>query len=200
VLPAASQFEKWECTGFNLEFPENAFQLRHPLFPPRAETLPEPEIYTRLLEAMGEIPARFPVLERIAEREPEATKHAGFLAALGATIAANRRYAPFAASIVYRTLGRALATPRAHCSRVSPAAASPLLALALALAGREAAAVRRAGHRGNRFTLGVNLFRAILDRPEGTLITRHEFEDTWSFVKHEDKRIHRDPRDARCAA
>ena len=55
VLPAASQFEKWECTGFNLEFPVNAFQLRKPLFAPLGETLPEPEIYTRLLEAMGEI-------------------------------------------------------------------------------------------------------------------------------------------------
>ncbi|MGZ3419796.1 MAG: molybdopterin dinucleotide binding domain-containing protein, partial [Polyangiales bacterium] len=192
VLPAASQFEKWECTGFNLEFPDNAFQLRHPLFPPRAETLPEPEIYTRLLEAMGAIPPRFPVLERVAAREPEATKHAGFLAALGVAIAANRRYAPFAASIVYRTLGRALATGRAHPSRVSPAATAPLLALALTLAGRDPVAVRRAGHRGNRFTLGVNLFRAILDRPEGTLITRHEFEDTWSFIAHDDRRIHLD--------
>jgi hypothetical protein len=50
--------------------------------------------------------------------------------------------------------------------------------------------VRAAGHRGNRFTLGVNLFRAILDRPNGTLITRHQFEDTWSFLKHDDRRIH----------
>jgi anaerobic selenocysteine-containing dehydrogenase len=66
VLPAASQFEKWECTGFNLEFPVNAFQLRKPLFAPLGESLPEPEIYTRLLEAMGELPKRFPLLERIA--------------------------------------------------------------------------------------------------------------------------------------
>jgi anaerobic selenocysteine-containing dehydrogenase len=50
VLPAASQFEKWEFTGFNLEFPDNGFHLRHPLFPTFADTLPEPEIYTRLLE------------------------------------------------------------------------------------------------------------------------------------------------------
>ena len=28
VLPASSQFEKWECTFFNLEFPHNVFQLR----------------------------------------------------------------------------------------------------------------------------------------------------------------------------
>ena len=33
VLPASSQFEKLECTFFNLEFPENAFHLRRPLFP-----------------------------------------------------------------------------------------------------------------------------------------------------------------------
>ncbi|MEZ4301329.1 MAG: molybdopterin-dependent oxidoreductase [Polyangiaceae bacterium] len=43
VLPAASQFEKWECTGFNLEFPDNAFQLRHPLFPLRGEASPSPK-------------------------------------------------------------------------------------------------------------------------------------------------------------
>ncbi|EYF04453.1 molybdopterin-dependent oxidoreductase [Chondromyces apiculatus] len=192
VLPAASQFEKWECTGFNLEFPDNAFQLRHPLFPPRGEALPEPEIYTRLLAAMGAIPDAFPLLERIARQEPAFTRHAGFLAALGATLTARPRWAPFAASIVYRTLGRALTTARAKDGRVSPAAAAPLLALALGVASRDARAVRAAGHQGNRFTLGVNLFQAILDRPEGTLFTRHEYDDTWSFLRHADRRIHLD--------
>jgi len=187
VLPAASQFEKWECTGFNLDFPENAFQLRHPLFPPRAECLPEPEIYTRLLEAMGEIPREFPVLGRIARRG-----YLPFIGALGATIAVRPRWAPFAASIVYRTLGRTLKTARANAARVSPAAVAPLLALAVGLANREPRAVRRAGHRGNRFTLGVSLFRAILDRPEGTLITKHEYDETWSFIRHKDGRIHLD--------
>ena len=36
VLPAASQYEKWECTFFNLEFPRNVFHLRPPLFEPAA--------------------------------------------------------------------------------------------------------------------------------------------------------------------
>ncbi|WP_257461501.1 molybdopterin-dependent oxidoreductase [Archangium lipolyticum] len=192
VLPAATQFEKWECTGFNLEFPDNAFHLRHPVFPPRAEALPEPELYTRLLEAMGELPASFPLLERIATREPAATKHLVFLAAMSAMLARKPRLRHFAASIIYRTLGRALRTPRANASRVPPAAAAPLLALALQMANREPAAVRRAGHRGNRLTLGVSLFHAILDRPEGTLVTRHELEDTWSFIRHRDGRIHLD--------
>jgi anaerobic selenocysteine-containing dehydrogenase len=192
VLPAATQFEKWECTGFNLEFPDNAFHLRHPLFPPRAEALPEPEIYTRLLEAMGEIPSRFPVLERVAAAEPPATRHLGFVAALGAKLATSPKLAPFAASIAYRTLGPALRTDRAKPDRASPAAAAPLIALALDLARRETTAVRRAGHTGNALTLGASLFQAILDRPEGTLVTRHELGDTWSFLRHADRRIHLD--------
>ena len=190
VLPAATQFEKWECTGFNLEFPENAFHVRHPLFPPRGETLPEPEIYTRLLEAMGELPRSFPVLSRLAAVEPDATKHAGFIAALGALLAAKPRLRPFAASILYRTLGPSLRTPRANPSRVSPAAIAPLLPLALDLANREAAAVRAAGHRGNRFSLGVALFRAILDGPQGTIVTRHAMRDVWRLVRNDDRRVH----------
>jgi anaerobic selenocysteine-containing dehydrogenase len=52
--------------------------------------------------------------------------------------------------------------------------------------------VRRAGHAGNRLTLGPALFQAILDRPQGTLVTRHEHADTWSFVRHRDGRVHLD--------
>ena len=48
VLPGASQFEKPEATFFNLEFPHNTFQLRHPLFDPLPGTLPEPQIWARL--------------------------------------------------------------------------------------------------------------------------------------------------------
>jgi anaerobic selenocysteine-containing dehydrogenase len=198
VLPAATQYEKWECSGFNLEFPDNAFQLRHPILPPRAETLPEAEIYTRLLEAMGEIPRAFPVLSRIAACEPKATRRVAFLAALAARLAVEPRLWTFAASIAYRTLGPALrsgrgrqATDAATTERLPPAAAAPLLGVAIDLARREPVAVRRAGHRGgNPLTLGVSLFEAILDRPEGTLVTRHEFADTWSFLRHPDGRVH----------
>jgi len=191
VLPAATQFEKWECSGFSLEFPDNAFQLRHPIFPPRPEALPEPEIYTRLLEAMGEVPRAFPILQRIAAGEPRGTRHLAFLAALGVRIAAEPRLWAYAASIAYRTLGGALGSVRAAPSRVPPAAAAPLLGLAIDLARREPVAVRRAGHRGgNPLTLGVSLFEAILNRAEGALVTRHEFADTWTFLRHRDGRIH----------
>ena len=64
ILPAHTQFEKWEFTGFNLEFPKNGFHLRHPVLTAQTNTLPEAEIYTRLLEAMQVIPKRFPILEK----------------------------------------------------------------------------------------------------------------------------------------
>ena len=54
VLPAPSQFEKWEATFFNLEFPDNVFHLRRPLLEPlRTASCPEPEIHARLVEALG---------------------------------------------------------------------------------------------------------------------------------------------------
>ncbi|HEX6592316.1 MAG TPA: molybdopterin-dependent oxidoreductase [Moraxellaceae bacterium] len=180
VLPAASQFEKWEATGFNLEFPENFFHLRHPLFTPPDECLPEPEIYTRLLEKMGEIPARFPALEWIARHEPKASGHLAYMGALAATLARRKAWVKHAPSIIYRTLGKAL----------PQGAATVLLPLTMQYANTYTEAVRRAGHRGNRLTLGTALFRAILDKRAGAVMSRHEFADTWSLLKHKDGRIH----------
>jgi anaerobic selenocysteine-containing dehydrogenase len=36
------------------------------------------------------------------------------------------------------------------------------------------------------------LFRAILEKRAGLIISRHEFADTWSLIKHKDGRIHLD--------
>ena len=55
VLPAPTQFEKWEATFFNFEFPHNVFHLRAPVLPAPDGVLPEPEIHARLCEALGAI-------------------------------------------------------------------------------------------------------------------------------------------------
>ncbi|MCA9533805.1 MAG: molybdopterin-dependent oxidoreductase [Myxococcales bacterium] len=180
VLPAASQFEKWECTGFNLEFPQNAFQLRAPLFEPLGECLPEPEIYTRLLEHMGELPKSFPVLRAVAEREPAAALHLGYLAALATTLAARPKLRPYAASLLYRTLGAALPD--------GAGTAAFLLPLAMGYAHQHYTAVKRAGYKGNRATLGVHLFRAILNQRSGAVLSRHEYDEVWSLLGHADQR------------
>lgn len=54
VLPASSQFEKWEASFFNFGFPRLSLQVRQPIVPATGETLPESEIYRRLVTAMGE--------------------------------------------------------------------------------------------------------------------------------------------------
>jgi anaerobic selenocysteine-containing dehydrogenase len=58
VLPAASQFEKWEATGFNFGAPTNHFHLRRPFMKPAEGTLPEAEIYRRLTLAVGGKPMK----------------------------------------------------------------------------------------------------------------------------------------------
>ncbi len=182
VLPAASQFEKWEATGFNLEFPVNGFHLRHPLFMPLGESLPEPEIYTRLIEKMGVIAPSYPLLARIARLEPKASAHLGYMGAIGALLVQQSSLIPFAASIVYRTLGKTM--------KNNGAAAAPLLPLAMQYAATHYHAVRRAGIKGNRLTLGAALFDAIIERRSGTIMSAHEFKDVWSLVANADGRIH----------
>ena len=186
ILPAASQFEKWEATGFNLEFPDNYFHLRHPIVPATGETLPEAEIYTRLLERMGKIPDRFPLLEKLAQFEPGFSRHTIFLAALMATFKRQKNLRRFGASILYRTLGR-------HLSEKA-ASTAPLLPLAMQFAKSYPEQVRRAGKLanfgGHKLTMGVKLFRAILKERSGLIISRHTYEEGWSLIKNKDGRIH----------
>ncbi|PTQ87685.1 molybdopterin-dependent oxidoreductase [Agitococcus lubricus] len=182
VLPAASQFEKWECTGFNLEFPRNAFHLRHPILPALGESLPEPEIYTRLLEKMRIIPRTFPLLSRIARYEPKQSHYLAYTTALFATLAHKKHWQPYAVSILYRTLGANLA----H----NAAAAAFILPLAIQFAQEHHEAMQRAGFKGNRITLGAALFNAILEQRSGVVFSEHRYSDVWSLIKNKDRRIY----------
>lgn len=181
VLPASSQYEKFEATGFNLEFPQNYFHLRHPIFEPLGESLSEAEIYSRLLEKMGALPKRFPMLERVAKWEPKATRHLGYIAALAFTLVTKPQWVPYAPTVLYRSLGKALG---------QAASVAMLLPLSMAYAGQHREAVARSGVQGNPFTLGAALFRKILSSPQGTVISDHLQEDMWSFVATPDRLIH----------
>ena len=186
ILPAASQFEKWEATGFNLEFPDNFFHLRHPIVSVTGDALPEAEIYTQLLERMGMIPKRFPLLEKLASLEPDFSCHTVFMTGLASTMKRRRDLSKFGASILYRTLGRQLPE--------GAASAAPLLPLAMQYASLYPEQVRRAGEsegfEGNSLTLGARLFRAILDKRSGLVISKHSYEEGWSLIKNRDGRIH----------
>ncbi|HSB60096.1 MAG TPA: molybdopterin-dependent oxidoreductase [Vicinamibacteria bacterium] len=182
VLPAASQFEKWEATFFNLEFPTQAFHLRRPLLDPLPGTLPEPEIYRRLLVAMGELPPSFPLLRAVARLDRRWPRLRLYPAGLAATLALRRRLRPYAAFVLHETLGRALPGGAAAAAALWPAARR--------YAEKHAAAVRRAGLAGRDRDLGEALFARILAGRSGALLSTHDYEDTWSFIRHPDGRIH----------
>jgi formate dehydrogenase len=181
VLPAASQFEKWETTFFNLEFPRNAIQLRAPLFPPRAGTLPEPEIHRRLLRALGAIDdAKLAPLVQAAAAIPS-TGRLPFAAAFFAWQAQNPKLAALAPGVLYETLGPTLPD--------GAQAAAVLWAAAHLCAMSYPESVRRAGFAGEGPLLGEALFDAILHRRSGVVFTVDEPEESWRRIEHRDGRI-----------
>jgi formate dehydrogenase len=172
VLPAASQFEKAEATFFNLEFPRNGFHLRHPLMDPLPGTLPEPEIWARLVRELNVVddsdlePLRHAATEGLAEFAE------AFLHAVG-TAPVLTKVLPF---VLYETLGPTLP------EGLSGAAALWGLAQKAAMTYPEA--VRRAGH-----TDGNALFEAILSNTSGVTFTAHEYEDDFALIRHADHKI-----------
>jgi anaerobic selenocysteine-containing dehydrogenase len=172
VLPAASQFEKYEATFFNLEFPRNTFHLRAPLMEPLPGTLPEPEIYARLMKALRVVPEA----ALVALREAAQVGRAEFAQAFMQAAAADPTLGASAAYVLYETLGPSLPD--------DAKSAAALWGLAHRCAMTNPDAVRRAGHSG-----GEELFDAILAGRSGITFTVDDYEDVWAYVTHPDKRI-----------
>jgi anaerobic selenocysteine-containing dehydrogenase len=190
VLPAPSQYEKWEATFFTLSFPTNYFHLRRPIVKPSGDTLPEPEIYRRLMVAMGDLPARFPVLEPIARLDRRIPELGLFPRALTVALALRPGLKKVAGMVLYATLGRALA--RAD----GGAAAAAIWGSCQFYVRRYAKQVRRTGHPavdGSEGTaLGEALFQAILTGDTAVPISTHTYEEMWELVRHPDGKVHLD--------
>lgn len=172
VLPAASQFEKPEATFFNLEFPHNTFHLRHRLMTPLPGTLPEPEIWARLVRALGVVDdGELDPLRRAAREGLDA-----YLGAFFGAVGANPSLGRVLPYVLYETLGPTLPD--------GLAGAAALWGLAQKTAMTYPDAVRRAGHAD-----GNALFTAILEGRSGVTFTEHEYADDWSLVTHADRRF-----------
>ncbi|MGZ5363016.1 MAG: molybdopterin-dependent oxidoreductase [Mycobacterium sp.] len=172
VLPAASQYEKTESTFFNLEFPHNTFHLRHRLMEPLEGTLPEPEIWARLVRALGVVDdADLEPLRRAAGESREA-----FTVAFLQAVSANPMLGKVLPYALYETLGPTLP------EGLSGAAA--LWGLAQKAAMSYPDAVRRAGYAD-----GNALFDAILSSRSGITFTVHEYEDDFALITHADHKI-----------
>ncbi|MFG2002160.1 molybdopterin-dependent oxidoreductase [Spirillospora sp. NPDC048911] len=166
VLPAPTQYEKYEATFFNFDFPRNIFHLRQPVVDAPEGVLPEPEIHARLVEAAGALSEDdYAPLREAAAKGRQAFAEA-FLGALGEKPKLMR----LASVLLYRTLGPTLPN--------GAASAAALWALAHKCAQDNPAGVKRAGY-GEGLEAGERLFDAIVTNPHGVVITDDEQDETW---------------------
>lgn len=172
VLPAASQFEKLECTFFNLEFPHNAFHLRHPLLPPLEGTLAEPEIHARLCRALGAV-----------DDDMLAPLHAAagegldaFAGAMLELVASHPGAAGVLPVILMETLGATFPD--------GEAAAAVVWGLAQQCFMQFPESVQRAG-----FADGNALFSGIMSHHSGVVFTVDEYDETWRRIAYPDGHI-----------
>ncbi len=178
VLPASSQFEKWEMTFFNLEFPHNVVHLRPPIFPALPGTLPEAEIHARLVDALGGLDG-LPVDElRAAASQSRELYAMTFMGALASDPQLMKR----APALLYATMGDALPE--------GAGATAVVWALAQTCAMHFPRSLARAGFTGdNPLAVADALFEAMLANPSGIVFTVDPYEETWRRVETEDGRF-----------
>lgn len=177
VLPASSSYEKHECVFFQIEFPKNFFQLRHPIVSPLPGTLPEPEIHTRLIEELGGLnPAHVGLLRAAAK-----LGRRSFAAAFFALVALRPKVMKVAPSLLYRTLGRTL---NGHD------AAGPFWALCHQFVRRNARYAANAGFDGSKWAAGEKMFDTLIGSRSGFVFcASDDYEDSWNRMTQEGGRI-----------
>ncbi len=172
VLPAASQFEKWEATFFTLEFPENVFQLRRPIFEPLAGTLPEPEIHRRLVRALG----GYTDDDLVSLHAAAAAGRDAYASAFLNAMVEQPHLGPHIALVLYETLGPVLGQGNEGAAVVWGLAQTCFLAFPESVA--------RAG-----FADGNELFDAIFAGPSAVTFSVDEYGVTWDRMDTADARV-----------
>jgi len=177
VLPAATQYEKFEATFFNFDYPRNVFHLRRPVLEPPPGPLPEPEIHARLVAALGLLDDD--VVNGL--RQAAEAGRAEFAGRFAEATTADPQLGAVAAVLLYRTLGPTLP----H----GAAAAAGLWPMAVRCAQNNPEGVARAGY-GDGPDAGDRLFDAIIDSPSGVVFTDDTWEATWQRLKTSDGLVH----------
>ncbi|MEM7540000.1 MAG: molybdopterin-dependent oxidoreductase, partial [Pseudomonadota bacterium] len=179
ILPASSQYEKWEFTYFNMGFPKNYFHLRPPLFDALEGTRIEGEIYSQLARRLGLMPEEHELTEL---RELAGRDRASFAESFQNTLRSQKGMATVAPLVLYETLGKSLENGAASAAILWPACHQTVK--------RNQRAVQRALESENSGpALGEELFETILNSPSGTPFSENDFEDIWGFLSYPDKKI-----------
>lgn len=166
VLPAQTQYEKWECTFFNLEFPENVFHLRAPVLDPPDGPLPEPEIHSRIVRALGALTDEdLEGLEAAARNGYDA-----YAQAFGARLSERPHLAGVATAVLYETLGPTLPD--------GAKSAAALWGVSQMCAANFPDSLRRAGIED-----GNALFQKVLTERSGFVFTLDTPDENWAWIR-----------------
>jgi anaerobic selenocysteine-containing dehydrogenase len=179
VLPASSQYEKWEATFFGAAFHTetqyaNTFTLRAPILDPIPGTLPEGEIHRRLVRAIGAMTD-----DDVAPLHAAAAKgRAAYASELMRVVSERPHLAEVMTVLLYETLGPTLGAGNENAASV--------WGIAHNFARRYPESLRRAGFSGEGAELGDVLFDAILKNRSGVVISIDPYAETWRRI-HERK-------------
>ncbi|HMK35596.1 MAG TPA: molybdopterin-dependent oxidoreductase [Desulfomonilaceae bacterium] len=174
VLPARSAYEKWDGTFFAWTYPEIFFQVRRPILEPEGEPLEESDILMRLADRMDLLP-EIPATLSDAAASGDRMKFGQALLSYAQTEPRAMQFMPF---VLGKTLGVALGSPNL-------AALWGLLQIAPA-SFRENAA--RAGF-GPGIAMGEQLFRALMDHPEGLFVGECDPDNNLANLRTDDHKI-----------
>lgn len=175
VLPASTQYEKWEATFFPRNFPANIFHLRRPILAPLDNTLGEPEIHARLIEALGVFePGELDDLSAAAAQGLDAYREV-FFTALGS----NPKIAQMLPYVMYRTLGPHLGE--------GEAATAPVWGLCQMYAMKHSAEAARAGFSGP--DAGNQLFNALRNSDTAVEIGVSTYEESFSRIPFPENKL-----------
>lgn len=177
ILPASNQFEKYESTFFA----EHFFQLRKPIFPPLEGTLSEPEIYTRLIKAMGAMDIDLSDLKAAAKKDKEQPGKGIFQGAFMQAAMKHPTLNQLSAVALRDTLGATLPDGAEN--------AAFLWYAAQLYADKYPDAIRNAGIEGKGAELGQILFEKVLDSPSGIKVSHNDYENTWKLMRTKDKKV-----------
>lgn len=175
VLPAPTQYEKWEATFFPRNYPENFFHLRKPILEPSPTALIEPEIHSRLIDALGVFKeGELDSLHAAAAKGIDAYKDEFFT-----QVMTNKNVKRMVSYVLYRTLGPTL--------EEGTAATAAIWGLCQVYSMKHANELARAGHEGP--DAGTQLYNKIMDSPSGAIIGVSTAEESFSRIPHPDNKL-----------
>ncbi len=173
VLPARSAYESWDTTYFQVNFPEVYCQMRRPIVEAAGEPLEISEIWTRLAEKMGIVPA---IPESLYESAGKSRLEYG--QALYMYIQSDPRAVAAMPFVVAKTLGKEMGSVNL---------AWMWALLQIAPRGFKENAVRAGFKPG--LTMGDEIFQAVIDHPEGLWIGKADPDNNFANLRTEDKRL-----------